>query len=91
MLGADAGPPPLPSFWSDQYGLRIQYVGHAEHADDVLLERDCEGRELRAVYTRDGQPIAALAVDDPRALTALRREIELSHGCNGNEPKETSQ
>ncbi len=29
MLGEYPGTPPLPSFWSDQYGLRIQYVGHA--------------------------------------------------------------
>ena len=95
MLGDDAGPPPLPSFWSDQYGLRIQYVGHAEHADDVRLERDRDGRELRAVYTRDDRPIAALAVDQPRALIALRREIErsheLSHRRNGHQPTEADQ
>ncbi len=91
MLGDDPGPPPLPSFWSDQYGLRIQYVGHAEHADDVRLERDRDGRELRAVYARDQRPIAALTVDQPRALAALRREIELSHQCNGHQPKETDQ
>jgi NADPH-dependent 2,4-dienoyl-CoA reductase/sulfur reductase-like enzyme len=91
MVGEDAGAPPLPSFWSDQYGLRVQYVGHAEHADDVVLERDGDGRELRAVYTRDGRPIAALTVDQPRALAALRREIELSHRSNGHSPKEANR
>ena len=91
MLGADPGPVPLPSFWSDQYGLRIQYVGHAEHADDVHIECDRDGRELRAVYTRDQRPIAALVVDEPRALIALRREIELSHNCNGHREKETEE
>ena len=91
MLGEASGPPPLPSFWSDQYGLRISYVGHAEHADDVHLEHDHDGRELRAVYTRDERPIAALTVDQPRALIALRREIELSHQCNGDSPKEADQ
>jgi NADPH-dependent 2,4-dienoyl-CoA reductase/sulfur reductase-like enzyme len=91
MLGEATGPPPLPSFWSDQYGLRIQYLGHAEHADDVHLEHDQDGRELRAVYTRDGRPIAALTVNQPRALIALRREIELSHQCNGDSPKEAHQ
>jgi 3-phenylpropionate/trans-cinnamate dioxygenase ferredoxin reductase subunit len=91
MLGEASGPPPLPSFWSDQYGLRISYVGHAEHADDVRLEHDHDGRGLRAVYARDERPIAALTVDQPRALIALRREIELSHQCNGDSPKEADQ
>ena len=86
-----SGPVPLPSFWSDQYGLRIQYVGHAEHADDVRFECDRDGRELRAVYTRDERPIAALVVDQPRALIALRREIELSHNGNRHREKETVQ
>jgi hypothetical protein len=80
-----------PSFWSDQYGLRIQYVGHGEHADDVCFECDRDGRQLRALYTRDERPIAALVVDQPRALIALRREIELAHQCNGHHHKETDK
>ena len=86
MLGDDPGPPPLPSFWSDQYGLRIQYVGHAEHSDRACFECDREGRELRVTYTRRGRAIAALVVDQPRELVALRREIELSH--SNDDPKE---
>ena len=30
MLGLEPGPAPLTSFWTDQYGLRIQYIGQAE-------------------------------------------------------------
>ena len=37
MLGKEAPGPHLPSFWSDQYGSRIQYVGHAELADRVEI------------------------------------------------------
>ena len=29
MLGLDPGAAPLSSFWTDQYGIRIQYLGHA--------------------------------------------------------------
>ena len=68
-------------------GFAIQYVGHAEHADDVRFECDRDGRELRAVYTRDERPIAALVVDQPRALIALRREIELSHNATATRPR----
>ena len=39
MLGEYPGTPPLPSFWSDQYGLRIQYVGHAQSGRRRRLRR----------------------------------------------------
>ena len=38
ITGDEPEPHPLPSFWSDQYGLRIQYVGHAEGADAARVE-----------------------------------------------------
>ena len=68
MLGAYPGTPPLPSFWSDQYGSRIQYVGHAHHADDVVVEGDPGGRDFEAVFTRSGSPVAGLAVGRPRSI-----------------------
>ena len=79
MLGERAGAPPLPSFWSDQYGLRIQYVGHAHHADAVVIEGDPGERNFEAVFTRDGVPVASLAVGRPRAIPALRKQIESGH------------
>jgi 3-phenylpropionate/trans-cinnamate dioxygenase ferredoxin reductase subunit len=85
MLGEDPTPPPLPSFWSDQYGHRIQYVGHAEHADEARVESDPDGRDLRVVYRRRGRPVAALVVDRPRELVALRREIDLSNHRDDHE------
>ena len=51
MLGEYPGTPPLPSFWSDQYGLRIQYVGHAHRADAVVVEGDPDERDFEAVFT----------------------------------------
>jgi NADPH-dependent 2,4-dienoyl-CoA reductase/sulfur reductase-like enzyme len=79
MLAAYPGTPPLPSFWSDQYGSRIQYVGHAHHADDVLVEGDPGGRDFEAMFTRDGRPVAALTVGRPRSIPRLRRAIDHGH------------
>jgi 3-phenylpropionate/trans-cinnamate dioxygenase ferredoxin reductase component len=79
MLGEDPGTPPLPSFWSDQYGLRVQCVGHPQHADQVVLEGDPAGRDFEAVFFRDGAPVAGLAVGRPRAIPALRKRIEAAH------------
>lgn len=88
MLGESPDTPPLPSFWSDQYGLRIQYVGHARHADAVTVEGDPAGRDFEAVFTRGGAPIAGLAVGRPRAIPALKKQIEAGHrpaSANGEE------
>lgn len=80
MLGAGGiEVPPLPSFWSDQYGLRISYVGHAEAADQHRIEGDPDERSFTVVYARDRRPVAALAVGQPRRLAELRREIELGY------------
>lgn len=85
MVGSYPGTPPLPSFWSDQYGLRIQYVGHAERADDVLFEGDPEAREFAAVFVRDGSPVAALAVGRPRAIARARTRIEETYWNRGRQ------
>jgi hypothetical protein len=79
MLGDYPGTPPLPSFWSDQYGLRIQYVGHANRSDGVALDGDPAGHDFEAVYTRGGVPVAGLTVGRPRAIPALRKRIERGH------------
>jgi 3-phenylpropionate/trans-cinnamate dioxygenase ferredoxin reductase component len=79
MLDEEPGQPPLPSFWSDQYGVRIQSVGHPHLADSVLLEGDPAARDFEAVFVRKGIPIAGLAVGRPRSIPALRKRIEAGH------------
>lgn len=76
MLGEYAGTPPLPSFWSDQYGLRIQSVGHPHHADSVMVDGDPSSRDFEVIFLRAGVPVAGLAVGRPRAIPALRKRIE---------------
>jgi NADPH-dependent 2,4-dienoyl-CoA reductase/sulfur reductase-like enzyme len=90
MLGEYPGTPPLPSFWSDQYGLRIQYVGHAHHADGVVVDGDPSGRDFEAIFTRAGAAVAALTVGRPRAIPALRRRIERGHQAGAPDNEEAA-
>jgi NADPH-dependent 2,4-dienoyl-CoA reductase/sulfur reductase-like enzyme len=76
MLGLEVPTPPLASFWSDQYGVRVQYLGYAAEADAVAIEGDSAGPDLRAVWTREGRAVAALLVGRPREMPALRRAID---------------
>ncbi len=76
MLGDEPRPAPAPSFWSDQYGLRIQYAGHAHVADEVRLTGEPGDADFAALYHREGRPVAGLAVGRPREFAAMRRLIE---------------
>jgi NADPH-dependent 2,4-dienoyl-CoA reductase/sulfur reductase-like enzyme len=76
MLGLEPGAAPVTSFWTDQYGLRIQYLGHARLADSLEIDGRLEERNFTATFTRAGRPVAALIVNRPRSLPAARKAIE---------------
>jgi 3-phenylpropionate/trans-cinnamate dioxygenase ferredoxin reductase component len=76
MLGEKPGPPPPPSFWSDQYGLRVQCVGDPRGADATELEGDPAARDFEVLFTRAGVPVAGLAVGRPAAIRRFRKQIE---------------
>jgi hypothetical protein len=66
-----------PYFWSDQYGARIQFAGHATAGDEVSVEQgDPAERRFLAVYRRTGVPVAVLAVDLVGPFAKWRRQLE---------------
>jgi NADPH-dependent 2,4-dienoyl-CoA reductase/sulfur reductase-like enzyme len=76
MLGLEVPPAAAPSFWSDQHGIRIQYVGHAHGADDIRIDGDPDARDFTATFADSGRTIGALLVGRPHALAEIRRQIE---------------
>lgn len=64
----------VPSFWTDQLGMKIQGVGFTAAADEVELVDDEPG-DVFAVYRRAGRTIGAVAFGRPRRLLAVRREL----------------
>jgi 3-phenylpropionate/trans-cinnamate dioxygenase ferredoxin reductase subunit len=81
MLRLDPGRVELSSFWTDQYGIRIQYVGHAPLADSVVIDGEPEQRNFTAMFTRGGHPVAGLLVGRPRSLPGVRRLILDGHAA----------
>jgi 3-phenylpropionate/trans-cinnamate dioxygenase ferredoxin reductase subunit len=65
-----------PYFWSDQYGVRIQFAGSA-HPDDEIQIVDGSVAEhcFLAHYERGGQLVGVLAFNQPRAFGRARRRI----------------
>lgn len=76
MLDLDVPMPPIASFWSDQYGMRIQQLGYPHLADDRHEDGDRDARDFSVTWTRDGAPVGGLLVGRPRALPALRKAVE---------------
>jgi NADPH-dependent 2,4-dienoyl-CoA reductase/sulfur reductase-like enzyme len=76
MLGLEPVGAPPASFWSDQYGTRIQYVGHAEEADRSVVHGDPSTREFAVEFTCGGATVAELLVGRPRDLPAARRRVQ---------------
>lgn len=74
-VAGDAAPYDEPSFfWSDQFGLRLQYVGHADRWHAVVIEGDEDAFTARYV-ARDGRLLAALAANSTGSIGAFRREL----------------
>jgi NADPH-dependent 2,4-dienoyl-CoA reductase/sulfur reductase-like enzyme len=75
--GARPTSPRLPYFWSDQYGLRIQFAGHLDGDEEVDVEDgSLEQRRFLAVYRRAGRPVAVLGVDRTGPFARWRRQLE---------------
>ncbi|HZX39982.1 MAG TPA: FAD-dependent oxidoreductase [Streptomyces sp.] len=79
MLSGGAATPGLPRppyFWSDQYGVRIQFAGHSAGADSVTVEEGLpDDRSFLAVYRRSGHPVAVLGMNQPRLFTRWRKQL----------------
>ena len=77
LLGAGEPPPtPVPYFWSDQYGARIQFAGSRGGGDVArVVEGSCADRSFLVVYERDGHPVAVLGMNQPRLFTRWRRQL----------------
>lgn len=72
----EPGVPRPPYFWSDQYGVKIQFAGHAGGADSVTVEEGAVGdRNVLAVYRRAGEPVGVLGMNQPRLFVRWRKQL----------------
>jgi NADPH-dependent 2,4-dienoyl-CoA reductase/sulfur reductase-like enzyme len=79
VLGlVDASEPfaPVPYFWSDQYDVKIQFVGRAAATDEVVLEEGgFEERKFLVSYRRGDRLVGALSCNMPARIMAWRSMI----------------
>lgn len=78
LLDPDAAPKPAKPhyFWSDQYGVKLQFAGHAAGYDRLEIEAgDALTHSCVAVYYRGDVPVAVLGMNQPRLFTKWRRSL----------------
>ena len=78
LLAGDVGEPfaPVPFFWSDQYDVKLQFVGRSGADDELaVVHGSVEERRFVALYGRAGRLIGALGFSRPRQLMQYRRMI----------------
>jgi 3-phenylpropionate/trans-cinnamate dioxygenase ferredoxin reductase subunit len=75
LTGAQApGTLPAPTFWSDQYGLKIQAVGHPSGEDTVHIVED-DGRGFLAYYESGGVLTAVVGAGKSREVMRMRSKV----------------
>ncbi|WP_267898877.1 NAD(P)/FAD-dependent oxidoreductase [Saccharopolyspora rhizosphaerae] len=65
MLGGDRTYSELPYFFTDQYDLGMEYLGHVDPGeyDEVLFRGDVEAREFIAFWLSEGRVLAGMNVN----------------------------
>jgi len=83
MLGKPQEYTELPYFFTDQYDLGMEYVGHAPEYDRVLFRGDVSGREFTAFWLDDANRVLAgmnvniwEGLDDIKALVRSREPVD---------------
>ena len=78
MLGEDVSYDRLPYFFTDQYDLGMEYVGHADPAevDEVVVRGDTSGdRVFTAYWVKDGVVAAGMHANDWDAIDGIRDQV----------------
>jgi len=75
MLGASEAYDRLPYFYSDQFDLSMEYVGHAPSWDRVVIRGDTASRQFLAFWLRDGRVVAGMSANTPKVIGAMRTLI----------------
>jgi 3-phenylpropionate/trans-cinnamate dioxygenase ferredoxin reductase component len=72
---------PVPYFWSDQYGIRLQVLGSPRGSDEIhIVEGSPEEGKFLALFGRDDRLRAVMAIGKPRQLMGFRPLLQ--QGCS---------
>ncbi|OUZ12206.1 hypothetical protein BHE97_03205 [Aeromicrobium sp. PE09-221] len=73
LLGERESYRSIPYFWTDQFAAKARFVGRADAADDIVVERGDDSAVI--LFGRDGRLRGALCINAPRRLARCRLAI----------------
>ena len=65
----------LPYFFTDQYDLGMEYVGHAGPGARAIIEGDVDALKFQVFYVEDGLVTAGMHVNDWDAIDGIRKQV----------------
>ena len=69
----------VPFFWSAHYEVPIDYVGHAEQWDEILIDGDIKAKDCLVKFRKKGRTLAVASIFRDRA--SLQAEAEMEHAA----------
>jgi apoptosis-inducing factor 3 len=79
ILGARERFTAVPFFWTQQFEVTINYVGHASSWDSVQIDGDLEQRDCAIRYRRGARVVAVATLSRDRESLLAELELELEH------------
>jgi NADPH-dependent 2,4-dienoyl-CoA reductase/sulfur reductase-like enzyme/nitrite reductase/ring-hydroxylating ferredoxin subunit len=79
MLGYRERYTAVPFFWSQHYDVQINYVGHAEHWDELVVEGNIAAKDCILRFRRNGQMLAAASIS--RDVDSLKAEVAIERAA----------
>ncbi len=76
MLGIDTKFEAVPYFWTTYFTKRLDYVGHAEKWDEIVIDGDVDKPDFRAAYLQDGKVIAVAGLGRDKQMVAALNLFE---------------
>lgn len=78
-----------PWFWTDQYNLNIQVVGHAAAPGTVVVRGDPATGRFSALTLAGGIVVGAVTVNAPKDMASLRRLVAAGRPLSAQEAGDT--
>lgn len=79
MLGLRVRFDAVPFFWSQHYDVPINYVGHAEQWDEIIVDGDIYARDCLLQYKRNGHVLAVASIF--RDVENLQAELKMEQSA----------
>jgi NADPH-dependent 2,4-dienoyl-CoA reductase/sulfur reductase-like enzyme/nitrite reductase/ring-hydroxylating ferredoxin subunit len=79
MLGLNERFDAVPFFWSQHYDMPINYIGHAEAWDQIIVEGDVKAKDCLLRYRRNGRVLAVASIY--RDLDSLKAELAMEQSA----------